>query len=334
MFEKENIAIDIDSDKISILVGTKYKIRHSTIIETPEGSFVNDRIIDVNKIAEVISTYLKKSRIKVKDVSFVVKGEELITRHIIMPMVKEEAMLDSVEFELRQFIGDKIEEYYLDYEVLNYNKDENNGNAEVFVVAAEKNKIDEYIELGNLLNLNVKAIDIYANVLARVYRNLKPSFLKRIKSVGIISVENDSSSITITEWGKLALEKYEEYGLENGIDKEFDNKLEYDTYINSIDLTEVKQEESIDEYFQKLTVRFNSFIQFYTSGKVRKNLDRIFIIGYGSKIRGIEQYFEVNLGARAGNVPDFSDMKSTVNTSQRIHLKDYIYCYGLLLRRG
>lgn len=32
----------------------------------------------------MISTYLKKSRIKVKDVSFVVKGEDLITRHIIV----------------------------------------------------------------------------------------------------------------------------------------------------------------------------------------------------------------------------------------------------------
>ncbi len=335
MFEKENIAIDINSEKISILVGTKYKISNSATLETPKDSFINDRIIDVNRIAEVIKGYLKKSRIKVKDALFVIKGEDLITRHIVMPMVKEEAMRDSVDFELRQFIGDKIDEYYFDYEVITYNKEENNGNADVFIVASEKDKIDAYIELGKILNLNVKAIDIYANVLARVYRNLKPSFLKRIKSVGIIAIDNYSSSITITEWGKLVLEKYDTFGIINGINREFSDKLEYDNYVNSLDLTEVKSEEDdIDRYFQQLTMQFNTFIQFYTSGKVKKNLDRIFVIGSASNIRGVNQYFEVNLSARSGNVPNFSDMKSTVKTSKRIHLKEYMYCYGLLLRRG
>lgn len=335
MFEKENIAIDINSDKISILVGTKYKISNATILDTPEGAFINDRIVDVNKLGEVIRAYLKKSKIKSKDVSFVLRGEDLITRHIVMPMVKEEAMRDSVDFELRQFIGDKIDEYYFDYEVISYNKEENNGNADVFIVAAEKDKIDEYIELGKILNLNVKAIDIYANLLARVYRNLKPSFLRRIKSVGIISIDNDSSSITITEWGKLVLEKYQIFGMENGFDRKFKDELEYDNYINSIDLTEVKEEEElIDKYFKDLVTQFNSFIQYYTVGKVKKNLDRIFIVGAASRIRGIQQYFEVNLNARSGNVPTFLDMKSTVKVPKRIHLKDYIYCYGLLLRRG
>mgnify|MGYP003195636736 CR=1 FL=1 len=41
MFEKDLIAIDINKETISILVGTRYKISNGTIIETPRNSFDN-----------------------------------------------------------------------------------------------------------------------------------------------------------------------------------------------------------------------------------------------------------------------------------------------------
>ena len=101
MFEKDLIAIDINKETISILVGTRYKISNGTTIETPRNSFDNGRILDVNIISGAIAPHIKKA--KTKDVAFVVRGEDIITRHLNIPFAKDEAMRDSVDFELRQF---------------------------------------------------------------------------------------------------------------------------------------------------------------------------------------------------------------------------------------
>ena len=54
MFEKENIAIDINSDKITILVGTRTKITHATILEIPRGAFANNIIVNNDELSSVI----------------------------------------------------------------------------------------------------------------------------------------------------------------------------------------------------------------------------------------------------------------------------------------
>ncbi|MFR3912477.1 MAG: hypothetical protein ACLTYB_15285, partial [Clostridium paraputrificum] len=59
----------------------------------------------------------------------------------------------------------------------------------------------------------------------------------------------------------------------------------------------------------------------------------IYVMGSATRIKGIEQYFEVSLSARAAKLPMFSDLKTSVKAPKKVKLKDYIMCYGLLLRR-
>ena len=55
-------------------------------------------------------------------------------------------------------------------------------------------------------------------------------------------------------------------------------------------------------------------------------------MGSATRIKGIEQYFEVNLSARAAKLPMFSDLKTSVKAPKKVKLKDYIMCYVLLRR--
>lgn len=334
MFEKDLIAIDINKETISILIGTRYKISNGTIIETPKNSFDDGKILDVNLISGAIAPYVKKA--KTKDVAFVVRGEDIITRHLNIPFAKDEAMRDSVDFELRQFMGDRVDEYYFDYQIMNQNKNDGTGKCDVLVVACSRNKIDAFMEVGKSLKLNVKAIDLYANVVARVFGDLRKSLTKGVKTIGVVGIDADDSNITILEWGKLILEKYKDRGILSTVDKEFNSLLEYNTILDTVDLIEPKQpgeESDIELYFKDEASDYNSLIQYYTSGKVKKNLDRIYVMGSATKIKGIEQYFEVNLSARSARLPVFSDLKTSVKVPKSIKLKDYIMCYGLLLRR-
>ena len=334
MFEKDMIAIDINKESITILIGTKYKIANGTIIKTPKNSFDNGEILDVNLISEAIEPYIKKA--KTKDVSFVVRGEDIITRHLNMPFAKDEAMRDSVDFELRQFMGDRVDEYYFDYQVISQGKNDSSGKCDVLIVACSKDRINSFMEVGKKLKLNVKVIDLYANVVARVFGDLRKTLTKGVKTIGVVGIGLDDSNITILEWGKLALEKYKDNGILSRLDEDLNNLNEYNTILDTVDLIEPKEvgeENEIELYFRDEANDYNNLIQYYMSGKVKKNLDRIYVIGTAAKIKGIEQYFEVNLSSRSAKIPVFSDLKTSVKAPKNINLKDYITCYGLLLRR-
>ena len=334
MFEKDVIAIDINRECISMLIGNKFKINDGASIETPKGAFENGNIVDIQALAGVIGPQVKKA--KTRDVCFVVRGQDIITRHMNIPMAKDEAMMDSVDFELRQFVGDKLDEYYFDYQIINYNKGDGTGKCDVIIVACEKRKIDAYMQLARSLRLNVKAIDLYANAIARVFANLKQSVTKGIKTVGIMNVDIDSSSFTISEWGKITIERYRNGGIAKAIGGSIDNIMQYNAILDRIDLTDVRQpeeESEIEHYFKGEVSEYNSLIQYYTSGKVKKNLDRIYVLGTATRIRGIEQYIAVNLNSRVVKAPVFTDLKTSVKAPKKIQLKDYIMPYGLLLRR-
>lgn len=334
MFEKSIVAVDINSEKISILIGHKYKIEFGTTIETPKESFKEDKIQNVKALADLIRPFTKKGKVKVKDIAFVLRGQDIITRHLVLPMAKEEAMMDNVDFELRQFIGDRVDEYYFDYEITHYDKSDESGNADVLIVAVEKEKVDKYLELGKELGLNVKTLDIYANAMARVYKNIRQNITKGVKTSGVINLDAETTSIAILEWGRLSLEKYQAYGVANSAEEDFSNTMEYNSFLDRIDLIEVKEElNKTDRFFQDTVNQYNSLIQYFTAGKVKKNLDRIYVIGTATRIRGIDQYLEVNLNAKAGKVINFSDLKSSVKYPKKIQLKDYVFPYGLLLRR-
>ena len=334
MFEKDIIAIDMNEEKISILIGNKYKISDGITIDMPKGAYVDDEIINAEKIEEVISPFIKKVKGKVKEAAFCVRGQSLITRHLVLPYMKEEPMRDSIEFELKQFIGERIDEYYFDYEIVHYDKNQNSGNADVLLVAVEKDKVDKLMKLASNLKITVKAIDIYANTTARIFKHLKTSFIKRVKSSGVITIDGHSNSMIIMEWGRLSLEKYQGYGMYKASEDGITNQDSYNKFLQSIDLTEVREEEEkYDRFFQSLISQYNALIQFYTSGKVKKNLDKIYVAGSARNVRGINQYLEVNFGTKFGELPSFKDFKFNVKAPKKIELEEYMNSYGLLLRR-
>lgn len=334
MFEKERISIDITKETISIISGTKYKVNTGVTIETPEDSFDEERIIDSLAIANVIRSSINK--IKTKEVYFVLRGDDVISRQIELPVMKEEATLDSVKWELSQFVGDRVSDYVVSYEVISKKNDKQEGNCTILMIAVEKTKIEKYFEVARELKLKVVGIDIAANITARLFRYLENIYTTGAKSVGLIDISASYSSLSIIELGRMALDKFQGYGLKSGSNEEFFNKVEYDNFIEKIDLEYIDEEDftegRLENYLDSITTQFSSFIQFYSSGKVKKNLDNIYIIGSGSKVTYIDEYFQNALNAEFKQLPNFSDLKFSIKVNKRLKLKDYFYAYGMLLR--
>ncbi|MGL4849467.1 MAG: pilus assembly protein PilM [Clostridium sp.] len=336
MFDKDVVALDINEENITILIGHKHNIREGAMFKTPKGSFENDNIVDLDSILEIIEPFVSKKKKTAKDIMFSIKGQDIIIRHLTVPNTDEKLMRENVHFELKQFIGEKIEEYYSDFEIISYDSD-NNTDANVMVVGVKKEKIDNYLSLARELDLNVKAIDIFANNIGRVFKAFKTSFSQSVKLAGVLSIDGHSNSMVITEFGKIVIEKYQGYGLYGANEEEIKNEHEYNKFLDSIILDKEIDEENerkYDRFFKSLITQYKLLIQFYSTGKLKKNLDKIYLIGSANRIDGVHEYLEKNFEVKVGEIPDFNDLKIVVKRPEHVQLKDYLYTYGLLLRRG
>lgn len=337
MFERYKIAVDISSDRISIVVGTKTKIKNAHIIETPQNAYKEDKIENIDSLAKVIKDYLVNERIKVNDISFIVKGQDVITRHTVLPLLGEEGMREAVSWELKQFLNDRLEEYYYDYEILKESGEDKTKNAYVIIAAVEVNKISAYLELAEKLKLNLVSIDSYATVGARMLNNLK-IFKNREDIVGLITLNIDTSSFHIADYNKLEIEKYQNLGILGDNHQEINTIEEYNNYLYKIDLNikEEMNEETlnVDGIINTISSYFNSIIQFYFVGKVKKTLDKIYLIGSGSNIKGIDKKLSQIFNTEVIKIDDFKTLKYSIKVPRNIKISDYFYSYGLLLNNN
>lgn len=345
MFLKSKIAVDIGSRNIKILVGDKTKIKHYGLINTPVNSYVDSRPVNTAALSKVIGEFLIDDKINTKNISFTIHGQDVIVRHVEIPVMDNKALKNSVNWEICQYLPQNGDNYYIDFQILDKL---NNGEKKVYnilVVAVPKEKVNKYIEISESLNLNIDSIDISSNCIARVFNE---HFKKNSnsESIGIIHMGSNSSSIVILDSGMLNIEKEVNTGLRDIIEKalkdlnlnlDYDHALDYlktDFDLNKIDVdkeTDIK----IKALYDSIFYTFEKTIQFYTSGKTKKNLDRIYLTGSGSRINGLTDYLKTYFNSNVHYINSIEDLSlKIINNISFEESRLFINVLGLLIRKG
>lgn len=337
----ETMAVDIGSRTIKILVGDKKRVRACGILNTPEESVLDGRIINMDKVCDSIQGFIKANNIKTKNISFVVHGQDIVIRHVDVPIMNEEGVRNAVEWEMKQYLPENGERHYIDFQIQAKIVDENSKVFKVMVVAVPRNKIDSYAELAGRLKLKLRAIDISSNCASRVF-SVKDGKNKDVKCIGIIDIGYSSTSIAIIEEGKLFIEREVSFGLGNII-KEVSRKLQTDEagankYISSEfnfnSLSEGNEvERRVLTLFDNVLSTLLKVIQFYFTGKTKKNLDEIYLIGGGCRIRGIDTYVENYMNSPTYILDSLDKISDRIKLPGECDLSLYFSALGLLLRK-
>lgn len=339
MLGNQKLAIDIGSDSIKILCGNKKRISYATSIITPENSVEDSKIIDLEKIHNAIGNCISTGNIKAKSVSFTLRGQDIVIRNTEIPIMDNKILKETIEWETNQYLPQNGTNYYFDYQVIGSEKTDDKRVYKVITVAAPKEKIDQYVELSSMLDLNLDAIDIAANCAARVLKN-RTENRKKSKDTGIIDIGNKSSSITILDNGKLFIEREVPFGTDNII-REISRILEVNMngaikyLINNFEFNNIKDEIDIriEELFNNVFSTFLNAIEFYTSGKIQKSLDELFVIGEGSKIKAIDDYMSRYFSSPVIIVDSIEKTGRKVKLPTECDLNIYFNALGLLLRK-
>ena len=118
MFEKDKIAIDLGASNIKIMVGNKKQVKLFETIKTPEGCIEDDKIVDLEQIKNLLQIFLKKNNVRTKQIGFVIHGQDVISRHTEVPIIDDKGIKTSLEWEMNQYLPKDINEYSIDYEII------------------------------------------------------------------------------------------------------------------------------------------------------------------------------------------------------------------------
>ena len=322
----KKLSIQITDTSINILIGNKNKIYETHTIELENGDCKDGNVRDKDSIVKLLNDYLYVNGRDVKNVSFVLRGSDIITRYIEVPILKNDALIEAVNFEFKQFIPD-IDDYYMNYEIVEKINTKEKKAYKILLVAATKEKINPIIEIAEEIGKELEVIDILSNSLARVLKS--SDHIASEESTGIFYFGADSSTLGIIEGNVLKFERNLPFGIKNIFNEVYDEAAV--TALDSKQVTNVfENNQQLMMNFENLLASVNNTVRYYNSEKTNKPVTNFIIICADMIMTNMEKYLEKYFELPCILVKDPSDL------GLKLKFKDnfpkYISSYGLLLR--
>lgn len=268
-------------------------------------------------------------------------GQDISVRHIEVPIMDDKGIMNSVQWDASENLPKDGEDYYIDYEIIDRISSSDKKIFKLLVVAVPKVKINKYLQIANMLNIDLESIDITANCACRVFKNVYNSN-KSVESIGIIDIGNKNSNFTIIDKGKLFIEREIPFGVSNILKEivkrenmQVDEAYKYFTENFNLQRNEegTELEKRIMLLLENAFSSFEKIIQFYVIGKTNRSLHQIYLIGGGSNIPGLSEYAGNYFNCPVNFVDSVSNLGLKTKLPSNCDHRFYISTLGLLLRK-
>ena len=165
---------------------------------SPE-AIVDGAIMDSQLVVETIQRLFERLRIKNTHVATSVSGHSVIVKRITVPAMSEAELAESIQWEAEQYIPFDIEDVRLDYEVLESSSLSGEGNMDVLLAAAKKEKINDYTTVIGQAGLTAECVDVGAFALQNAFEanyEFEPH-----QTTALVDVGAAVSSISVLQGG-------------------------------------------------------------------------------------------------------------------------------------
>jgi type IV pilus assembly protein PilM len=133
----------------------------------PPEAIVDGQIMDSTSVIDAIQRLFSEYKIKTTDVATSISGSSVIVKKIQLPAMSEQELAESIHWEAEQYIPFDIQEVNLDYQVLDPSAA--GGNMDILLVAAKKDKINDYTSVVTQAGRNPVVMDVDAFALQNAY---------------------------------------------------------------------------------------------------------------------------------------------------------------------
>lgn len=292
---KELIGVDIGttSIKIALLKNSKEGFTIECIDQkTYEESLLSDGcIIDTSFIANELKEIILRNDIKTKEAACALSSYSVISKKVAMPFLKEEELENSISIEVESVIPFPLKDIYYSYYVIGV-AEEKQDMMDVQVVAAKKEIIDGYIKSFADAGLHLQLVDVdifcLTNLIETIYAPKDVAIVvadigASVTNIAIIKGERIEFTREILVGGHYLTNQVQK-SLQLSFKEAEEKKLSGNGEISHL----------YEDFIYNISSEISKTINFYTSTKTRERIDKIYLTGGTSTLKGLKETIQEN----------------------------------------
>ena len=171
---KNLIGLDIGSSAVKVVElkelgkGKGYQLLNIALERLSPEAIVDGAIMDAGLVIDTIQRAFQSRKIKGGDVAIALSGHSVIIKKIAIPATSEEELAEVIPWEAEQYIPFDVQDVNLAYQVLK-GASTGEGNMDVLLVAAKKDKINDYTSVVSQAGRNPMVVDVDVFALQNCY---------------------------------------------------------------------------------------------------------------------------------------------------------------------
>lgn len=343
------ISIDIGSYTTKIIkakyINKKVVIEDAFIINTPVGVYSDGHINDINSLKKEIKEALNSHNIGREKCIFISKSSDIVTREVTMPYAKNSEIQSMIKFQIERYLPIMPDDYIIQYKNIEEFSENNVKKIRIRIVAYPKVMSEEYRNLCKELDMIPHSLDITSNVVSKIFsicKSINGRLVDNKLSYGFLDIGSEYSTFTIIKNKKVDFTRLLSFGGSH-IDVELSKQLivpEKEAENEKIQVADLMSgsienvEESlindtIKNKISSFTQEVDRMIQFFKNKQSGNSLEKIYIYGGCSKIKGLDHFMSDILSVKVEKLKsiDSVDMKL-----EDLKVCDFINAAGAVIR--
>lgn len=344
---KNIVAFDIGSSSIKIVTGKyfKNKLTINKLIDTPtpEGAISDGKILSKQILGDMIQFALNENGIKINDAICTTNSSLIINREIIIPKVEEEEMETVIRYEIKQYLPINLNDYILQFIVLDEIIDNTGDKLKVSVISYPENMAYAYYDLLNLLELNPYSLDIEYNSLRKIAEYSKFNNNGEVSGGAVAFVDMGATSINVTilKNGKLDFTRMIKTGGDNisyALSKNLNMSIKSteSIKIEKGNLLDIKEDDivnvTIRDVIDDVLEELQRILQFYINKSSGVQLNKIFIYGGVANTKGIDSYMENRVKISVEKITTLENVDFSSKEISEEHIGEFVNAIGSIIR--
>jgi len=342
------IAFDIGTSSIKIVEGKFYKeklsINKLIEIPTPEGIIADGEILNALRLKDEISFALKENGIRTKDAICTTNSSLIINREVIIPRVEEEEMETVIRYEIQQYLPINLDNYIVQYTVLDEILSDTGAKLKLNVISYPEKIAKNYYNL--LLDLDLKpyALDVNYNAINKLsnYGEVTKNEGQVVGgTVAFIDMGATSINVTIFKNGKLDFTRIIkaggfniDYALSQSLDMSV--KATESQKINKGKLEDIQENDTLNltirEAVDEIIEEIERLFQFYGNKVIGSIIEKVFIYGGTSNIKGLDNYMSEKLNQNIIKVGKLENIDMSTSKINDEPICGYLNAIGSIIR--
>jgi len=287
------------------------ELKRFGITEIPHGAIEDGTINDPEVVAESIRQLFKAYNIKERNVAISIGGYSVIVKKIAVQTMDEEQLQETIHFEAEQYIPFDISDVNLDFQILGQNET-NPNQMDVFLVAAKKEMVNDYVNLVNLAGLNPCIVDVEAFALQNTF---EANYDNAGDNVALIDIGASKTSLNILKGNNSVFMRDVSLGcmqinqkIISLIDCSYDEaeQLKYSEGTDRLSADDLKGIISsvVSDWCTEIRRALDFFYSTYPDDQIR----RIILSGGGANIAEFRQLLSVEASAQVETINPFRNI--------------------------